>query len=351
MTRGPALRALAIAAALAGAALAGAALAGAAVRSADAPPAAHTEGTSSQSAHADSAPGQQLDEVLVNGERPGPGLWRVHRGDAQVWILGGMSPLPKDITWRSKQVEQILDGTRMVLVQKPIEIGFARILWLLITQRDLLMVGGGKRLHDVLPARLHERFAVQRAKYTDDANKWERFRPLVAAAFLQQAAFHKVGLSTRVDLGAAMRTLAKKHHVELEEIKIAGVRDIVDAFKTLPPAAENACVEASLATVESGLPRLVDRAQAWANGNVERIEKLAEPAEIDACRAALDTGKGAADLISRVRSTWLGSIEEQLRTGGTTMAVINIDMLIERGGLLDQLRDRGYQVEAPAGAQ
>jgi hypothetical protein len=148
-----------------------------------------------------------------------------------------------------------------------------------------------------------------------------------------------------------MRALAKKHHVDLDEIKIAGVRDIVDALKTLPPAAENACVEASLATVESGLPRLVDRAQAWANGNVELIEKLAEPAEIDACRAAIDTGKGAADLISRVRATWLGSIEEQLHTGGTAMAVINIDMLIERGGLLDQLRARGYQVEAPAGAR
>jgi uncharacterized protein YbaP (TraB family) len=315
------------------------------------PPAAHTDPAPSQSVRADAAQAQQLDELVVSGERPGPGLWRVHRGDAQVWILGSMSPLPKGITWRSRQVEQILDGTRLVMVQKPIEIGFARILWLLITQRSLLMIGGGKRLHDVLPAPLHERFAVQRAKYTDDADKWEHFRPLVAAAFLQQAAFHKVGLSTRVDLGAAMRALAKKHHVDLDEIKIAGVRDIVDALKTLPPAAENACVAASLATVESGLPRLVDRAQAWANGNVELIEKLAEPAEIDACRAAIDTGKGASDLISRIRATWLGSIEEQLRAGGTTMAVINIDMLIEGGGLLDQLRARGYQVEAPAGAR
>jgi hypothetical protein len=35
-----------------------------------------------------------------------------------------------------------------------------------------LLVGGGKRLRDVLPADLHARFAVQRAKYTDDAKKW-----------------------------------------------------------------------------------------------------------------------------------------------------------------------------------
>jgi uncharacterized protein YbaP (TraB family) len=287
-----------------------------------------------------------MDDMVVTGERPGPGLWHVHRGTAQVWILGSMSPLPKGITWRSKQVEQLLDGTHQVLVQKPFEIGIARILWLLITERSVLMLTGGKRLKDVLPPQLHDRFAAQRAKYTNDPNKWERFRPLIAAAFLQQAAFHQVGLSTRVDLGAALRSLAKKHHVRVEEIKIAGVSDVMEALKTLPPATENACVAASLVTVERDLPRLVDRAQAWADGNVERIEKLREPAEVDACRAALDAG-AAADLIARMRRTWLSAIESHMQNGEVTVAVVNIDMLLEPGGLLDELRAKGYEVEAP----
>jgi uncharacterized protein YbaP (TraB family) len=287
-----------------------------------------------------------MDDMVVTGERPGPGLWHVHRGTAQVWILGSMSPLPKGITWRSKQVEQLLDGTHQVLVQKPFEIGIARILWLLITERSVLMLTGGKRLKDVLPPQLHDRFAAQRAKYTNDPNKWERFRPLIAAAFLQQAAFHQVGLSTRVDLGAAMRSLAKKQHVRVEEIKIAGVSDVMEALKTLPPATENACVAASLVTVERDLPRLVDRAQAWADGNVERIEKLREPAEVDACRAALDAG-AAADLIARMRRTWLSAIESHMQNGEVTVAVVNIDMLLEPGGLLDELRAKGYEVEAP----
>jgi len=38
-----------------------------------------------------------------------------------------------------------------------------------------------------------------------------------------------------------MRTLAKKHHVRVEEIQIAGVSDVMEALKTLPPATENAC--------------------------------------------------------------------------------------------------------------
>jgi uncharacterized protein YbaP (TraB family) len=290
---------------------------------------------------------QVLDELIVTGERTGPGMWHVHHDAADLWILGSMSPLPKGITWRSKQFEDLLGQTNQVLIPKPFEIGIARILWLLITERDLLMVGGGKRLKDVMPPELHARFAVQRAKYTDSSDKWERYRPIIAAAFLQQAAFHQVGLSTRLDLGAAVRKLAEKHGVRVEELKVAGVHDVLDALKTMPPATENACVEASLVTVEKDLPRLVDRAQAWASGNIERIEKLHEPSEVDACRAALDAGTGASELIALVRRTWLDSMDKYLQHTGTTVAVVNMDMLMEKGGLLDELRAKGYDVVAP----
>jgi uncharacterized protein YbaP (TraB family) len=296
---------------------------------------------------AEDAPPQVMDELIVTGEHTGPGMWHVHRGAANLWILGSMSPLPKGITWRSKQLEQLLDGTNQVVVPKPFEIGIVRVLWLLITERNLLMVQGGKRLKDVMPPALHARFAVQRAKFTDDSDKWERYRPIIAAAFLQQAAFHQVGLSTRLDLGAAVRTLAKKHGVRIEELKIAGVHDVLDALKAMPTAAENACVDASLVTVEHDLPRLVERAQAWAAGNVERIASLREPPEVDACRAALDEGAGASELIALVRRTWLDRLEKYLQGGGVTVAVVNMDMLLEKGGLLDELREKGYDIDAP----
>ncbi|HEY2146169.1 MAG TPA: TraB/GumN family protein [Steroidobacteraceae bacterium] len=295
---------------------------------------------------AEQAP-QALDEIVVTAERAGPGMWHVHRDAANVWILGSIAPLPRDITWRSKQVENVLESTSQVLVQKPIEISIPRVLWMLIADRKYLMVGGGKRLKDVMPPDVHARFALQRSRVGEDEDKWERYRPIIAAAFLQQAAFHQVNLSMRLDLGAALRKLAEKHGVRVEEIKVAGVSDMLEALKTMPPVTERTCVEASLTTIESGLPRLVERAQAWANGNVERLENLSELKEVDACRTALDQGKGASDVISRIRQTWLENIEKYLRAPGTTIAVVNLDMLLEKGGLLDELRARGYEVDAP----
>jgi uncharacterized protein YbaP (TraB family) len=288
-----------------------------------------------------------LDEIQVTGERPGPGMWHVRHGGADVWLLGSLSPLPRGITWRSRQVEGLLATTSQVLVQKPFEISIPRILWVLLTERSLVLETHGRRLKDVLPPNLYERFAALRLKYAQEPDKWEHYRPIVAAALLQQAAFHRVGLSMRMDLGAAVRVLAKNAHVRVEEIKMAAVGDMLDALKTMPPATENLCVDASLVTMEIALPRLIARAQAWADGNLERLQNLPVPQEVDACREALEGGHGALDIIALMRRAWLGSVEKSLQGSGTTIAVVNLDLLIDPGGLLDELRAAGYQIEAP----
>jgi uncharacterized protein YbaP (TraB family) len=292
-------------------------------------------------------PPEQLQELVVTGERTGPGLWHVHKGAAHLWILGTISPLPKGITWRSTQVERLLASTNEVLLPKPLEIGIVRILWLLITERSALMVRGGKHLKDVMPPELYARFAKDRARFTSDADKWERFRPIVASAFLEQAAFHSAGLSARLDLGAAVRSLAKKRGVRVDEVKIAGVGDLVEALKTIPPATENTCVDASLVTVESGLPQLIDRARAWATGDIESIQSHPAPAQVDACLKALDSGAASGDLLGRIRRTWIQALRKSLQGSGTTIAVVNMDLLLERGGLLDELRQDGYEVDPP----
>jgi uncharacterized protein YbaP (TraB family) len=293
-------------------------------------------------------PPAALDEIVVSGERTGPGMWHIRHGTADVWLLGSLSPLPRGITWRSRQVEGVLANTSQVLVQKPFEISIPRILWVLLTERSLVLETHGKRLKDALPPELQQRFAALRSRYSDDPDKWEHYRPIIAVALLQQAAFHQAGLSMRMDLGASVRVLAKNAHVRVEEVKMAGVGDMLDTLKTMPAATENLCVDASLVVMESGLPRLIARAQAWVDGNIERLRSLPVPSEVDACRDALEAGHGALDIIALMRRSWLAGIEKSLQGSGTTIAVVNWDLLVDPGGLLDQLRAAGFEISAPS---
>jgi uncharacterized protein YbaP (TraB family) len=288
-----------------------------------------------------------LDEIVVTSERSGPGLWHVRRDNAQLWILGALAPLPKGITWRSHQVEQVMLSTDMVLVTKPLEIGFARALWIFLTHHDLLTVSGGRRIRDVLPTDLYHRFATQRARFTTDDSKWERFRPILAAVFLEETAFRQAGLSTRIDLGAAVRNIANKHDVDVKEVAIAGVRDLLETLKTVPVATENKCMAAALSTIEIGLPRLIERASAWTRGDIDAMQRLPDSPEDLGCHAALVSDSGSADLLAQMQHAWLAAIDAQMRGKQVVLAVVNMDLLLEHGGLLDSLQAKGYTVEAP----
>jgi hypothetical protein len=68
---------------------------------------------------------------------------------------------------------------------------------------------------------------------------------------------------------------------------------------------------------------------------------------VAACRAAVTVDPGAGDLLALLRQTWLENMERHLRSGGVTLAVVSMDMLIESGGFLDELRAHGYAIDAP----
>jgi uncharacterized protein YbaP (TraB family) len=289
-----------------------------------------------------------LEEVVVTGERAGPGLWHLRRGDADLWILGALSPLPKDITWKSAEVERVIARADVVVIGKPLEIGIVRAMWIFLTHRDLLVVPGGQRLRDILPPPLYSRFAAQRARYAHDPEKWERYRPALAAAFLEETALHAAGLSSRLDMAQEVRKLAERHSVRVDEVATAGVRDLLGTLKTVPAATENKCLAAALSTIESGLPRLTERAAAWSRGDVAAMQRLPDSAEDLECRAALTSDAGSAGLLARIRREWLEAIEGHMHGTAVTLAVVHFDLLLEQGGLLDALRAKGYTVvEAP----
>ena len=85
-------------------------------------------------------PTEALDEVLVSGEYPGPGLWKVTRADDAghvMWIVGEPPPLPKRMKWKSKDVEAVALSAQEILLDSAVrmdadeKIGFFRGMTLL----------------------------------------------------------------------------------------------------------------------------------------------------------------------------------------------------------------------------
>ena len=236
--------------------------------------------------------------------------------------------------------------TDVVLAAKPLEIGTARVLWMLVTHRDALMNPHGGKLEDVLPRPLYARFAAMRATYAGSWTKWERYQPVIAAALLEDAALEKVGLSQRLDVSLAVRHLARNHHVPIDEVITPAVPDLLDALKLVAPEIQDRCMAAVLDVVEGGLQSLGARASAWGSGDTEALDAL-PPSPETVCRAALDEGSTAAAELAQARRSWQAALETRLRGGGVTLAVLEVDLLVGADGLLAQLRSDGFAVDTP----
>ncbi len=103
-----------------------------------------------------------METVLVTGEQPGPGLWKVSKGDHVLWILGAWSPLPAGMTWRSKQADELIAQSQEVLTtpRPSVELGFFRRLTLLPSLIGVRKNADGDKLEDVLPPDLYARWQV-----------------------------------------------------------------------------------------------------------------------------------------------------------------------------------------------
>ena len=56
-----------------------------------------------------------LEQMLVSGEQPGPGMWKVSKGDNTLWIIGTQTPVPEKMKWRAKGLEAIVAQSQEIL--------------------------------------------------------------------------------------------------------------------------------------------------------------------------------------------------------------------------------------------
>lgn len=302
-----------------------------------------------------------LEEVLVTGQQPGPGLWKVTRqGDASgnvLWILGNYSPLPKKLSWRSTELEGVLAASQAVLAPVSVDasagpLGGITLLPSLIGVRHN---PGDKRLQEVVPPDLYARWLPLKARYLGNDDGVEQWRPIFAAQELYSAALKDRQLVPYDGVWPAVKKLARKARVPIVEpeieLKVDKARSSIKEFKTTP-LDDVECFARTLRRLESDLDLMRERANAWAVGDVARLKALAPVERASACiGVVLDSSfvqeRGYGDILRRVKSTWVQAAEQALATHSSTVAVIPLAEILKPDGYVAELRSRGYVVTDP----
>ncbi|HMA12636.1 MAG TPA: TraB/GumN family protein [Steroidobacteraceae bacterium] len=306
-------------------------------------------------------PAQELlDEVLVTGEQPGPAMWKVRRGDHTLWIIGTLTPLPAQMSWRSKQVEEVIARSGEILGRyegrAKIKGGnFAALRFLPAIMR-LRFNADGRTLREVLPPDVYARWsAAHRRFFGHDPDPKERARPFYAADLLFDQALEKSGLSEKEVVWPKVDDLARRHKVRIRQLKIElpvdDPRGLIRDFAAVSPGKETACLVATLDRIDRDLPNMRRRAQAWAVGDIETLRTLPVVNQQQTCIEALLERPKLRDLAdqarAKVEADRPGIISYMLLAHATSFTAAPLDELLRPDGLLARLRAAGYTVEEP----
>ena len=295
--------------------------------------------------------------ILVSGSRPGPGLWKVSKGEHVLWVFGNYWPLPAKMEWRSRDIEKIIANSQEYVKPPNAEVsvgvfgGLAALPFLVGAKKN----PGGAELKDLLPPDVYARWQPLKQQYFADDNGIERERPGFVASALSDRALKAAGLTSNTEVAGTINGIVKKYKLKVtdptvnEEIKSPGkaVREFKKSSLDDVP-----CLSKTIEQLEKELGTLSDLANAWAVGEIDSIRKRDYSART-ACMNAVTSSslvKGQPELLTlqaRAAAAWVDAAEKALAANKSTFTMVHIKEILDPKGVIATLQAKGYTVEAP----
>jgi hypothetical protein len=298
----------------------------------------------------DDAASEPMEEVLVTGVQPGPGLWKVSSGDHVLWILGEVAPQPSKVKWRSKRFEALLEDSQEVLLD------FSGVLWPNKIQEDaearIRKLPPGQTLRNVVSPELYRRAHVAQILY-ETPEQIDELRPFYAGRRIMMSALRKLEMQKRFSASFTVMKLARRAWVKVTDLDTPGQTHEMQ-LKNIQEGTTVPCLEMMVKIVEDGGSGLRRLANAWSIGDISALRQLVplyalQPDHYEnKCTNALYGGEQRAnEFVARRTQAWLTEAERALRENRSTMAVVSMAELFAPDGYLAGLRERGYKVVEP----
>ena len=314
--------------------------------------------------------GAPIEEIVVTGEYPGPGLWKVTKDGEPaghtLWIIGDPPPLPKRLAWKSTAVEAVVLRSQEILrdtgvTMKPDEkIGFFSGLTLIPSALKARKNPDAAKLSEMVPPDVYARWLVQKKRFLGYDGSVENWRPLFAADKLRKAALSDLGLRDSGMVWDVVGDLAKKHKLRVTQpmleftIKSSEIKSRLQEFskESLPDVD---CLAKTLDYTEACSKTDVEAAlaHAWATADLDALQLLPPlPNPGLTCVMAIMSSQVAkellpADIPEQVQTRWIAEAERALRDNETTFAIVPLAKLMRDDGYAARLRAKGYIVDVP----
>jgi uncharacterized protein YbaP (TraB family) len=277
--------------------------------------------------------------VVVAPDR-GPAWWTVSNGSSTVYVLGAPLLAPKRIPWDTTTLQRRLQGASEVILPYRVKTHIGRSL---PTAWKFLRLRSATPFEETLDPEMRARFVAAREKIGDPANRFMT-RNALAAGLRLAGDYREHWQLTSADTAKVTKVYAQRAGVPMVQPEY-DTAPILSAVLDAPAAAGHACLEAVIDQVQAGPGVTLASAQAWARGDTPNA--VANERTYERC---FNMAPGARAFEARTKADVVAEIEKALQKPGHSVAVVWLAPLLSEGGVLDQLRSKGYVVKTPGEA-
>lgn len=279
-----------------------------------------------------------LDDVIVLARSSGAPMWTVTRGDSTLILVGAIR-VPEETRWRPDALEAAVARSRLVLLpqnNRASPADFFRVIW---RARTITRLPDGQTTADYLSPEWQSRLEAVMRGGRDADWRSDSFLILSSKLMRDEAGYDDRGGVNAVDVA---RRAGRATRVPVRDVGFVRGDDMIENLLATPPAALVPCMEAAIAAAEAGPDNNRLRAEAWRKLRVAEV--VANPLDV-----ALGSCWPWADpeIAPIARRQWAEAIDAALTTPGVTMAVVQLRLLAESGGVLDGMEARGLEPEGP----
>ena len=290
-----------------------------------------------------SAP-SRIETVTVVANARGPAIWHATKDGADVAIIGIVEPLPDNFAWNTKPLETLLGGASLVLLAPQVRMGILSGAWFYLTKSDLLHPPRGRTLWDVLDARVAAELANACEFLHEPRDRYSDNSPIVAAMRLGSD-FRHVDYLTTHEPEDSIQALARARRVQVRRIATFDLIPSGEELLKLPPAVTGRCIEAAIQDIGFQSRHVAAAASAWAIGDTAGMMANWSPSHYTECLVQLSPHATALD--ARAIDDTVGAVDDAIADGGHTVSVVEIGVLLRKGGVLDRLKAEGVTIAGP----
>lgn len=283
----------------------------------------------------------KAEEILVVGRRSGIPMWRVSSDKTTVVLIGAIDGVTKGTAWDAGSLVEALRMSDRVMfpqMQRVSASPFAMIGYLAKWRRQAKLPQG-QTLKNFLPPEQYQRLIKLQERGLVPKGV-ENKHPLHLAFQLRDRTKDKVGYAqspSQYVMGAI-----RKHKLNLAPIRQTKAKALAADLFGGSPSRHIPCLIDAMGLAEAGPAALTARSQAWANRRVQQA--LSSPAE-GVYHSCFPADPEAAP---EARAALHAGVKRLLLDPQVTVAVLDLNTLARRGGILDDLAAAGYQVKGPA---